>query len=211
MKTSRLKTRILPGSLMIGLALWGTIGSAGTPYVGVGIVLAHGFPNSVVIDEVYPNSPAAVAGIIAGEKLKAVDGQAVSGFRIGKASQLLSGKDGSHVKLTIQNSKKVLQDVDLIRTLVSSPCLIGGAIDMQTDSAGGSQPFHIQGTVGGEFFDWNINGSFVDASVGNQVWPLNYFRNGSQETISGWINNTYISWNGSAGFFSGYQECILNP
>jgi len=69
-------------------------------YVGVGVALATR-GNSVVVDRVYPKSPAARAGIRPGDRLRAVDGTPVRGDGIRAAAARISGPARTTVRLQV--------------------------------------------------------------------------------------------------------------
>lgn len=79
----------------------------------VGIVLAPEARGGVLIAGVTPDSPAAMAGLIAGDRLTAIDGQPIVGSsgdsRIASARSLLDHMDvKSPVKLTVQRGTQML-------------------------------------------------------------------------------------------------------
>ena len=83
---------------------------------GIGIVVAMRRTN-VVVSEVQTGGPAAQAGIRAGDRLLAVDGQSVQGADLPAVTALLAGPEGSRVGLTVQG-RTAARTVVLERTRV---------------------------------------------------------------------------------------------
>ena len=69
-------------------------------YGGIGSLIRSD-SNYVIVTEPYENSPAAKAGLIAGDKIISVDGQSVRGKNAGDLSKLLKGTPGTGIKLVI--------------------------------------------------------------------------------------------------------------
>ncbi len=73
--------------------------------------------NGLVIAEIVPGGPAALAGIRAGDRLLAVDGRALGAADPGLAATLLEGPEGSEVTLTLLRGGRRRQ-VELLRELL---------------------------------------------------------------------------------------------
>lgn len=81
------------------------------PETGIGVIglrFIHqtGFPT--YIEEVYPDSPAAKEGITKKDLIVAVDGVSTTNLNPDSVYQLLSGKPGTSVKVTIQRGSSTL-------------------------------------------------------------------------------------------------------
>ncbi|HUZ01959.1 MAG TPA: S41 family peptidase [Thermomicrobiaceae bacterium] len=72
-------------------------------YVGVGIQIQTQ-NNTIVVTAPIDGSPAAKAGVKAGDVLVAIDGQSVSGMTVDQAVQLVRGPEGSFVDLAFQRA-----------------------------------------------------------------------------------------------------------
>lgn len=57
---------------------------------------------AVVIDEVLPDSPAARAGLRAGDRLVAIDGREVAGAKVPEVAQRMRGAPGSTVTIAVR-------------------------------------------------------------------------------------------------------------
>ncbi|HEY0419324.1 MAG TPA: PDZ domain-containing protein, partial [Acetobacteraceae bacterium] len=85
---------------------------AGQAGVGVTLALRRG---SFVVAEVQAGSPAAQAGVRAGDRLLEVDGQSVQGADLQAAAALLAGPADSDVSLTLRGRDGRVRSVDLVR------------------------------------------------------------------------------------------------
>lgn len=74
-------------------------------YVGVGLWVARGADGAIAVSRVLPGTPAAGAGVRAGDRLLRIDGRAVSGLPVTQVVSLLRGgaaeAPGSPVALTL--------------------------------------------------------------------------------------------------------------
>ena len=90
-------------------------------YHGVGMVVQITADGAIEVARVYDGSPAQQAGLQIGDRIVAVDGQAVSGESaktLNECVQLVQGSDGTDVRLTIQRDG-VEQRVNATRAEVS--------------------------------------------------------------------------------------------
>ncbi|MBX4190448.1 S41 family peptidase, partial [Candidatus Parcubacteria bacterium] len=67
------------------------------------------------------DTPAFKAGIQTGDKIAKIDGKSTAGMAIDDAVNLIRGKKGSKVILTIINSKNEAKDISLIRDTIAVP------------------------------------------------------------------------------------------
>ena len=87
-------------------------------FVGVGIVVSIENGLLTVISPV-EDSPAAIAGILAGDKIIAIDDSPAEGINLHDAILKLRGKKGSSVKLTVlHENSKTSQDISVVRGLI---------------------------------------------------------------------------------------------
>lgn len=91
----------------------------GDGFVGIGVEL--GFKNDeLVIIAPQPGSPAAKAGVRAGDVIVAIDGKKVYAMPEEEAVALLRGKAGSRVELTVQRGSQ-LHDISVERRAIATP------------------------------------------------------------------------------------------
>lgn len=74
--------------------------STGGRYGGTGMVLGEAMTRGIVVDRVFPNTPAAEAGVRAGDRLLAVDATLIDKLKLTEVSELLRGTPGSPVTVT---------------------------------------------------------------------------------------------------------------
>ena len=79
-------------------------------YVGVGITISvREDEQGLDILEVTPNGPAQEAGVQAGDQLVAVDGTDIRGMTVSEVSDLVKGKEGTSVALTLIRGEEELK------------------------------------------------------------------------------------------------------
>ncbi len=81
---------------------------------GVGIAFRQNNDGDWIVEQIRPGSPAAKAGLKPGGSLVAVDGKSVENLNLDQVRQLVTGRIGTQVKLTIETTDEVM-DVLLIR------------------------------------------------------------------------------------------------
>src|SRR5215467_1276197 len=74
--------------------------ATGGRYGGTGMLLGEQAPGVIVVDRVFPNTPAEDAGVREGDRVVAVDTTATTNIAIDKVSNLLRGDPGSQVSVT---------------------------------------------------------------------------------------------------------------
>ncbi len=88
-------------------------------YTGIGVQIIDS-DNQIVVVTPLPGSPALEAGIKAGDIIKYVDGNDITGLTTSQAALLIKGKEGTNVKIGIIRNKESLE-FDIIRkTIVTS-------------------------------------------------------------------------------------------
>ncbi|MBW4653233.1 MAG: S41 family peptidase [Kaiparowitsia implicata GSE-PSE-MK54-09C] len=86
---------------------------------GVGIRMkADEESGEISIVEPIQNSPAAAAGIQAGDRILSIDGESTSGMSLEDASQRIRGEEGSSIVLEIQREESAPFDVTLTRSRI---------------------------------------------------------------------------------------------
>jgi carboxyl-terminal processing protease len=89
---------------------------------GIGIKLqeaiSFGQPGQLTISEVVAKSPAALAGIKAGDKVVAIDGRSTVQMSVGEASRLIRGEKGGTLKLKLSRSGQASFEVSLQRAQI---------------------------------------------------------------------------------------------
>jgi carboxyl-terminal processing protease len=83
-----------------------------TTYVGIGVRLARSSQGQApLVAEVFPNSPAASAGMKSGDRIVEVDGQDLTGRALSDVVQLIRGPSDSEVALRVRrlNSPELLE------------------------------------------------------------------------------------------------------
>ncbi|MBL7044424.1 MAG: S41 family peptidase [Pirellulaceae bacterium] len=96
-------------------------------FVGLGIEL-KAVENSLAIISVIPGSPAAVAGLRAGDRIVGVDGVSTTNISTDEAANLLKGQEGSSVEIGIADGQGGLRRVQLVRRRVEVPSIEGARI-----------------------------------------------------------------------------------
>lgn len=104
-------------------------------YAGVGLyITASADDNSVIVITPLKNSPAEKKGIKTGDKIKAVNGTAVFGRDIEEASNLMLGKPGTSVTVTVLKADSgKLEDIEIVREKIKLETVYS---DMETDDIG---------------------------------------------------------------------------
>ena len=129
--------------------------------VGVGIEVAVRDADLVVVS-VLPGAPAAEAGIVAGEKIRRIDGRPIRGMTLGRAVRTLQGEAGTLVELQMVGLDGQMRPEVLKRRFVEVVSVAGELIQkgvahlrirgFQTDTAErvSSRLAHLQTKAGGE-------------------------------------------------------------
>src|SRR5262245_51758872 len=74
--------------------------STGGRYGGTGMVLGEAITGGILVDRVFPNTPAEEAGVRVGDRILAVDATPTDKLKITEVSELLRGTPGSQVMVT---------------------------------------------------------------------------------------------------------------
>ncbi|HTY73328.1 MAG TPA: S41 family peptidase [Actinomycetes bacterium] len=89
-------------------------------YTGVGLWLRQAIDGEITVASVQPGSPAATAGVTAGDQLLLVGSQAVTGHGVAAAASALRGKSGTPVSVIVRSPAGDERSLTLVRTDVSS-------------------------------------------------------------------------------------------
>lgn len=91
-------------------------------YAGIGAVVeSEDTSDGLHISKVYANSPAAGAGLAAGDVITGVDGTSVAGMEVDEAKALIRGEKGTAVKLAVKKADGSQTEVSLQRAVVNIP------------------------------------------------------------------------------------------
>ena len=133
---------------------------------GVGIEIGKK-NNILTVIAPIKNTPAFKAGIKAGDKILKIDGKSTANLAIEEAVNLVRGKKGTKVVLTIQNGAS--RDVELIRTDIKIPTIEWKLIEQDGKKIAYMQIYSFNQTVDSEFkkaseeiLKSNANGLIID-------------------------------------------------
>lgn len=90
-------------------------------FVGIGVTVADGSGNGVIIASVIPHTPAEAAGLKRGDQVTAVNGKSTTGQTTDQVVQSIRGPEGQAVTLTIQRAGVADFDVTIIRRKFDLP------------------------------------------------------------------------------------------
>lgn len=85
-------------------------------YVGIGVTISVQEDGSILITQVVRGGPAESAGILAGDRMAAVDGTIIDGMTTTQVSALVRGEAGTDVQITVERDGK-MQDITITRAL----------------------------------------------------------------------------------------------
>ena len=91
-------------------------------FVGLGVELKAD-NGALLIVHVIPRSPAEKAGIRDGDRITAVDGQVTSALSTDEAASLLTGEEGSMVRVTVTTPGQPVRELNVRRASVEVPSL----------------------------------------------------------------------------------------
>jgi carboxyl-terminal processing protease len=90
-------------------------------YTGVGVWLRQQLDGAVLVASVQEATPAATAGVLAGDRLMAVDGMSTQGEGVAEVARQLRGEPGEVVRLTLASvGSTMTRDVSIARVAVTS-------------------------------------------------------------------------------------------
>ena len=95
-----------------------TLAARANTYVGIGVTVSREDPDDLVILEVTEGGPAAEAGVLAGDILRAVDGTEITPENREDCIAAIRGEEGTTVVLTIQRTDGTLEEVTVERRTI---------------------------------------------------------------------------------------------
>lgn len=105
-------------------------------YVGVGITIAvREDGQGLDILEVNADSPALEAGVLAGDRLVAVEGADIAGMTVSEVSKLIKGEEGTRVSLTVIRDEQELElsvERRRLKTVVTTGQLLPDGVGLIT-------------------------------------------------------------------------------
>lgn len=105
-------------------------------YVGVGITIAvREDGQGLDILEVNADSPALEAGVLAGDRLVAVEGTDIAGMTVSEVSKLIKGEEGTRVSLTVIRDEQELElsvERRRLKTVVTTGQLLPDGVGLIT-------------------------------------------------------------------------------
>lgn len=127
-------------------------------FVGMGVEL-EACDGVLGIVHVIPHSPADLAGIKAGDRILAVDGQATSQLSTDEAASLLQGDEGSFVEITVSTPGLVPRRIRIRREYVEVPSIEDAEIVDEKYGVGYLRLLSFQKTTGRELDEtlWQLH------------------------------------------------------
>lgn len=102
-------------------------------YTGIGLYITND-PEDDAVTVVSPlsDSPAEKAGIVSGDKILKIDGEAVSGANIDEVAKELKGKEGTEVRVEIlKKNTEEIKEISLTRAMIKRETVDSKMIDSQ--------------------------------------------------------------------------------
>lgn len=98
-------------------------------YVGIGVTVNYQREEGLLVQEVTVGGPAEESGIMVGDLIVAVDGQSIAGDARATAVDLIQGKSGTKVKLTLIGADGTLRDVTCTRRKIQKESASGELLE----------------------------------------------------------------------------------
>lgn len=100
-------------------------------YCGIGVTVQNNTEdNTLLIIDVFENSPAAKFGIQAGDIITKVDGVAYKGEQLGEATNSIQGEEGTVVKVTVlKNDSGKEVDLDITRQSITVDSVVSEVLE----------------------------------------------------------------------------------
>lgn len=101
-------------------------------FAGVGLVVTAGEDNAITVVAPIANTPAARAGIKAGDIILEVDGQSYAGTDLDLATQMMRGEPNTQVDLTVRrttNGKAETLNIPITREIITVDTVVGKKLD----------------------------------------------------------------------------------
>ncbi len=134
-------------------------------YTGIGVYL-EGQKDYPVIEEVFPDSPASIAGLQRGDKIIRINGSDIMGVPLYDVVAKITGTPGSDLSLTIIRNSGQEITIALKRALLDIPTVISKVIGERTGyigvkSFGDRTPQHFKSRLE-DLLSQNISGLIID-------------------------------------------------
>lgn len=98
-------------------------------YVGVGVYIQqYTRTNQILVIGVIEDSPAAKAGILAGDVIKKIDDIEYNGQQLSQASEKMKGIEGTKVKITVERNNEEVE-FEVFREKIKSKCVKSEKLD----------------------------------------------------------------------------------
>ncbi len=98
-------------------------------FEGIGAYVRMGEDGRLELVSIFEGSPAEAAGLRAGDRVVAVDGQSIVGYGIYEAIGLIRGPAGTPVTLTIERGSETPFDVTVVRARLTIPLVESEMLD----------------------------------------------------------------------------------
>jgi carboxyl-terminal processing protease len=92
-------------------------------FVGIGVTVADGNGNGIIVGSVIPHTPAEAAGLKRGDRVIAVNGKSTAGQTTDQIVQSIRGPEGQAVTLTVQRAGVAGFDVTIVRRKFDLPLI----------------------------------------------------------------------------------------
>lgn len=102
---------------------------------GIGAMAVKPDGKPVTVIRVLPESPAAKAGLRAGDQIVEIDGQKVAPLNLSRALELLRGPAGSTVSLSVRRNMQPLT-MKVVRAKVTAPSVLPASVRLVTGKVG---------------------------------------------------------------------------
>ncbi|MCI8568039.1 MAG: S41 family peptidase [Bacilli bacterium] len=103
--------------------------------IGIGVEIRKAEDGTIVVNYPFENGPAFKAGIKSGDIIIGIDNRDISDLTFEEASDLIKGKSGTSVKLTITRDGKEM-DFSVVRTIVEIPSVVSAAFNRNGKNVG---------------------------------------------------------------------------
>jgi carboxyl-terminal processing protease len=102
--------------------------SLGESFGGIGAVLGT-IRDTLVLNDITPNGPAAAAGLHARDRVVTIDDSVIIGWSVVHAVQHIRGSPGSPVTLGVVRGAEPVTQIRIVRASVHSPSIVAASLD----------------------------------------------------------------------------------
>jgi carboxyl-terminal processing protease len=89
----------------------------------------------IIIVAPFRDTPAAEAGLVAGDAILAVDGESTEGWSVRDAVRVIRGPQGEPVELTIRRTNGEVEDITIVRSTIVIPTVFSDDIENENGDA----------------------------------------------------------------------------